>query len=1004
MKKDKKLTILSKEEVTDIFDLPKFSKDERQEFFSLSDEQEAALAKIKEADTQAYFILQLGYFKCRRRLIPFTFAECYQDLRFINSKYFKVSGLPKKMPSRKAITKSHTKIMDIMGYKPLKGDVKAAFENFVVSSARKSLYPRSIFSDMIDYLDENKVALPEYSYLNTLIGKTVESEMRRIGKIVQDNFNDATHLMFENIFLKNAEIYDISAIKRQAKDFKIGEAHREAEINRLMEPLFEFCSTCISKFELSTLNINYLASLLDHYSRYKLDRMRDNYSSVFLCCFLFFRYMRSNDILIESLQHWIRKYRQKSTNHAKEMIYQEVKNGEVEKTKIANLVKMFNDRNISSDAKFGAVRERAYKTMKPKEIDKFVASMLLEPPAIGKFRWQYFKDNAKSIKKNLRPIFRALDFTFKKPNDPLIKAIDLLREAIDDKKPLSDYEKLPTAFVPPPVRKIIVKNGHIDPDLFEIVVYYQIINKFEGATLFIKDSKESKRLIDDLISDEMWLNRESIIKELPYSKLKTTAKENLEVLEAILEEQILLLNQELSDGSNSTIKRKKSKKGNKWSVEKFDSDEDVNNPFFGTLKQRNICDILYYVHKKTGFLKHFTHIAPRYAKGELNERQAIACIVAAGANLGLSKMASISNISFDLLSQTYQNYFRAQTLSKACAGINNGASKLFVFDAYKVGNEIHASADGQKFRVKHNLYKARYSPKYLGSRRGVVSDSLMANHLPVNARIIGSNQHESYFLYDLVFKNITDIDPKTISTDMHGVNKVNFAFLYMFDKEFSPRYKGIDSRINSLYGFKKLSSYEELEIQPFNRINKRIIIKEWDNILRILLSLATKEVSQSTIVRKLSSHKLNDKTKTALWELDNIIRTIDTIKYLRSEFRRKNINKVLCRGEAYHQLKRAVVNIGGESLKGATESDISIWDECSRLITSCIIYYNMDLLSKIMEHAKIKDSDMLPYFSSISPVAWLHINFLGKYEINEVDFEFDVSSIMDGVTLEDLVA
>jgi len=89
--------------------------------------------------------------------------------------------------------------------------------------------------------------------------------------------------------------------------------------------------------------------------------------------------MRSNDILIESLLHWVRKYRQASTNHAKEMIYQEVKRGEIEQTKIAELVKLFNNSNISSEAKFGSVRERAYKTMNPNEIDKFVASMLSEP-------------------------------------------------------------------------------------------------------------------------------------------------------------------------------------------------------------------------------------------------------------------------------------------------------------------------------------------------------------------------------------------------------------------------------------------------------------------------------------------------------------------------------------------------------------------------------------------------------------------------------------------------
>jgi hypothetical protein len=110
--------------------------------------------------------------------------------------------------------------------------------------------------------------------------------------------------------------------------------------------------------------------------------------------------------------------------------------------------------------------------------------------------------------------------------------------------------------------------------------------------------------------------------------------------------------------------------------------------------------------------------------------------------------------------------------------------------------------------------------------------------------------------------------------------------------------------------------------------------------------------------------------------------------------------KALCRGEAYHQLKRAVVNVGGERFKGTTENEIMIWDECARILTSCIIYYNMELLSKIMGHEKIKDSNVYEYFKSISPVAWRHINFLGKYEINDVDFEFDISSIVNGIDLE----
>ena len=54
---------------------------------------------------------------------------------------------------------------------------------------------------------------------------------------------------------------------------------------------------------------------------------------------------------------------------------------------------------------------------------------------------------------------------------------------------------------------------------------------------------------------------------------------------------------------------------------------------------------------------------------------------------------------------------------------------------------------------------ARYSPKYFGLKKGVVSYSLVANHIPINAEIIGANEHESHYVFDLLFNNTTDIQP-----------------------------------------------------------------------------------------------------------------------------------------------------------------------------------------------------------------------------------------------------
>ena len=77
--------------------------------------------------------------------------------------------------------------------------------------------------------------------------------------------------------------------------------------------------------------------------------------------------------------------------------------------------------------------------------------------------------------------------------------------------------------------------------------------------------------------------------------------------------------------------------------------------------------------------------------------------------------------------------------------------------------------------------------------------TLVANHSALNARIIGSNEHESHYIYDLLQSNSSEIKPDVLSTDTHGVNHVNFALLDLCGYSFAPRYAQFSSVINDLF-------------------------------------------------------------------------------------------------------------------------------------------------------------------------------------------------------------
>ena len=86
-------------------------------------------------------------------------------------------------------------------------------------------------------------------------------------------------------------------------------------------------------------------------------------------------------------------------------------------------------------------------------------------------------------------------------------------------------------------------------------------------------------------------------------------------------------------------------------------------------------------------------------------------------------------------------------------------------------------------------------------------------------------------------------------------------------------------KIYFLYGFKHPSNYEGV-IKPIRRINTELIVEEWDNIQRIMVSLAVKETTQSIIVGTLSAYARKNKTRRALWEYDNILKSLYLLDYV----------------------------------------------------------------------------------------------------------------------------
>jgi TnpA family transposase len=140
---------------------------------------------------------------------------------------------------------------------------------------------------------------------------------------------------------------------------------------------------------------------------------------------------------------------------------------------------------------------------------------------------------------------------------------------------------------------------------------------------------------------------------------------------------------------------------------------------------------------------------------------------------------------------------------------------------------------------------------------------------------------------------------------------VNDFLYYLIGKIHAPCYRSTAKKTKTISGFKSLIHYNDLLIQPSRRVNKKLIKKKWPELVPILVSLLSHTTNQENIIKTLSSHEYKSDVKEALWELNNILKSIHLLKYIDDPHYRRDIRTALNRGEAYHQLLGKIQAIGG---------------------------------------------------------------------------------------------
>lgn len=1004
----KRLTILSDAEKRALYGRPDFDEFQRAEYFALT-EAELHLVQARQGTMeQVYCLLQLGYFKAKQAFFRFTGSEVPpEDLAFILSRYFPGVVLNLHPIRENEVYAQRGAITDYFGFRLWAAADQAPWVGKVSLWARRDVTATFLLAELVASLNAEKIVRPGYTTLQTIIAEALAVERRRLEQAVEAALDDTTQKALDQLIVREGTLSALAAIKQDAKDFGYRMMVAERQKRATLEPLYRCAKAFLPTLELSQQNLSYYASLAHYYTVYDLRRLKPGQTYLYLLCYAWQRYRQLTDNLVDALLYHLKRIEDDTRAKVQQELFQSETKQSLDAPQVGRLLLLYVDDRFDDATPFGQVREQAFAILSRTVLNLTGQRLCSQPTRLMELRWQAVDSHAGRFKRNLRPLFVTLELTSTIAESPWWVALAWMKQVFSRQQALATQplSECPDGTIPKRLRPYLWTfdaNGKatgLRGDRYEFWIYRQIRKRFQVGELYLDDSLRHRRLNDELVPPE---RQREVIEQLDLAWLREPVDTTLDRLFDELRNLWRTFDRDLRRGQLKHLDYDSNRKTLTWRRPKADPESDAQAGFFAKLPTRSIADIFRFVNEHCQFLTALTPLQPRYAKKIADPDSLMAVILAQAMNHGNPSMAETSDVPYHVLEATHQQYLRLATLRAANDRISNAIAGLSIFPHYSFDLEIlYGSVDGQKFEVASPTVKARYSRKYFGKGKGVVAYTLLANHVPLHSTVIGAHEHESHYVFDVCYHNTSNILPTAITGDMHSINKANFAILYWFGWKLEPHFTNPEAQLKHLYAGHDPTECERYLIPPVGQIDRSLIAAEKAHLDQIVATLALKEMTQSTLIRKPCTYSGHHRTRRALFEFDRLIRSLYTLRYLRDPQLQRHVHRSQNRLEAYHQLRAALAQMGGrKQLIGRTDLDVAISNECGRLLANVVIAYNSILLSALLDRYQaaghLKAIDLLKH---ISPVAWQHIHFLGQYTFRSHAHPIDLETLLAGVNL-----
>ena len=1018
------MKILTRSEIIEFSTPPQFDHVTRKLTFTATAWSRKQVSLLYTPVNKIGFSLQLGYFEATGRFFASSQFR-YKDIQYLQ-RYLQ-APLNKTTAEEYSDTTQdrHRKIiLEQLGFQPFGSDAEILVQDEILFLCSRQIKPRMQFYAVVEYLRDNKIEVPGYTTIVQLINDGFYHYETALIDQFEQNMTTRDRKLLDALVKKsrkrNEKVdpyvrYKLTLLKRINFSLKTSQIQGNTADLEDIQFLFRKLQKLIHRVNLSPETVRYYAQQVINSRLFQI-KQREKSRYLFLTAFIIHQYYSLTDILIDAFLQAVQELSSAANRAAQEELNKQLtvtvtkavktqeNHGDMKRILDEMKEIHFDRQTTDSEKVLYAVLCLGRSGKSIKTAEEIISTSTIVSAREIKRQAQYalLEQKSHSLQLKVSQLLKIVDFEYENSVEQIGSAVRYFQETD------GEGTNPPTLFLNKNQRKAIFSEVNaFKISLYKMFLFHATAKAIKGGSLNLRYSYAYRYLTAYLISEERWKREKHQLLE-KYNMLHLLSFDSVEsFFETSLHNGFDSLNLGILDGSNPYITVKNGEVTNVITPPiEGEEEKKTTADLFPSEPIVSVLQVLKTVNEITEFSDSFNHWNNRYVHDKPDFGSFYGTLIALATNIGVGRFAqmcpSVDQTEMELVSNWY---LTSQNLKEANDRVVAAIGELKLSFAFREDpEELHTSSDGQKLGVAVDSFYAGYSPKYFNRGKGVSVLSFVDESYRIHySTVINTSEREATYVIDGLMHNEVEQSTRH-STDTHGYTLPVFALTHLLNVYFTPRLKNVlKEKMYSIRVIKEYHAEKYPYFRPAEKVNTQVIRENWDELLRIAVTIQMKETQASNILNRLNSYSVNQPTREALRELGKLVKTRFLHHYLSDVKLRQSTAKQLNKGENTNRFRKVIFFARNQEFHSGSRSEMRKAIDCNTLIQNCSILWNYLYLSKLLNEAKTDEEreELLEIIRSGSVVIWEHINYHGEYDVSEkgmkspIVFDFEMLKNLD---------